>query len=143
MSHKGLLIYNMNIQILFVEDEDNLREVLLDVAATGGYKAEGVATAEAALERLATESFDIVVTDVTLPGMSGLDLLPHLLRLQPHAVCIVITAYGTIDIAVEAMKRGATDFLTKPIALDNLLGVLRVAAERAAARRVLSAHRCS
>jgi DNA-binding NtrC family response regulator len=126
----------MTIQILFVEDEDNLRGVLLDVATTNGYKAEGVATAEAAIERLAGEAFDIVVTDVTLPGMSGLDLLPHLSRLQPRAVSIVITAYGTIDIAVEAMKRGATDFLTKPIALDNLLGALRVAAGRASAQRV-------
>jgi DNA-binding NtrC family response regulator len=126
----------MTIQILFVEDEDNLRGVLLDVATTNGYKAAGVATAEAALERLASEDFHIVVTDVTLPGMSGLDLLPHLSRLQPRCVSIVITAYGTIDIAVEAMKRGATDFLTKPIALDNLLGALRVAAARASAQRV-------
>jgi DNA-binding NtrC family response regulator len=126
----------MTIRILFVEDEDNLRGVLLDVATTNGYRAEGVATAEVALERLAGEVFDIVVTDVTLPGMSGLDLLPHLARLQPRAVSIVITAYGTIDIAVEAMKRGATDFLTKPIALDNLLGALRVAAARASAQRV-------
>jgi DNA-binding NtrC family response regulator len=126
----------MTIRILFVEDEDNLRGVLLDVATTNGYRAEGVATAEAALERLAGEVFDIVVTDVTLPGMSGLDLLPHLARLQPRGVSIVITAYGTIDIAVEAMKRGATDFLTKPIALDNLLGAMRVAAARAAAQRV-------
>lgn len=126
----------MTITILFVEDEDNLRAALLDVATTKGYKAEGVATAEAALERLAGAAFDIVVTDVTLPGMSGLDLLPHLSRLQPRVVSIVITAHGTIDIAVEAMKRGATDFLTKPIALDNLLGALRVAAERAAAQRV-------
>jgi DNA-binding NtrC family response regulator len=130
------LIFKMTTQILFVEDEDNLRGVLLDVASMNGYRAEGVATAEAALERLAGEAFDIVVTDVTLPGMSGLDLLPRLLRLQPRSVPIVITAYGTIDIAVEAMKRGASDFLTKPIALDNLLGVLRVAAERASAHRV-------
>jgi DNA-binding NtrC family response regulator len=126
----------MTIRILFVEDEDNLRGVLLDVATTNGYRAESVATAEIALERLAGEVFDIVVTDVTLPGMSGLDLLPHLARLQPRAVSIVITAYGTIDIAVEAMKRGATDFLTKPISLDNLLGALRVAAARATVQRV-------
>lgn len=126
----------MTIRILFVEDEDNLRGVLVDVATSDGYEAEGVATAEAALERLAGEAYDIVVTDVTLPGMSGLDLLPHLARLQPRAVSIVITAYGTVDIAVEAMKRGATDFLTKPIALDNLLGALRVAAGRACAQRV-------
>lgn len=133
---KRLLIFKMTIQLLFVEDEDNLRGVLLDVAITNGYRAVGVATAEAALERLAREDFDIVVTDVTLPGMSGLDMLPHLSRLQPRCVSIVITAYGTIDIAVEAMKRGATDFLTKPIALDNLLGALRVAAARATAHRV-------
>lgn len=124
----------MNIRILFVEDEDGLRGALLEVAAIEGYEAEGVATAEAALERLAREPFDVVVTDVTLPGMSGLDLLPHLSRLSPSPVSIVITAYGTIDIAVEAMKRGATDFLTKPVALDNLLSAMRVAAERVFAR---------
>jgi two-component system response regulator AtoC len=124
----------MNIRILFVEDEDGLRRALLEVAAIEGYKAEGVETAEAALERLASEPFDVVVTDVTLPGMSGLDLLPHLSRLCPSPVSIVITAYSTIDIAVEAMKRGATDFLTKPVALDNLLSAMRVAAERVFAR---------
>jgi DNA-binding NtrC family response regulator len=124
----------MSIRILFVEDEDGLRRALLEVAAIEGYRAEGVETAEAALERLVREPFDVIVTDVTLPGMSGLDLLPHLSRLCPSPVSIVITAYGTIDIAVEAMKRGATDFLTKPVALDNLLSAMRVAAERVFAR---------
>jgi DNA-binding NtrC family response regulator len=129
----------MNIRILFVEDEDSLHHALLEVAAIEGYLAEGVDTAEAALELLARESFDVVVTDVTLPGMSGLDLLPHLSRLCPSPVSIVITAYGTIDIAVEAMKRGATDFLTKPVALDNLLSAMRVASGRVFARSSISA----
>ena len=100
-----------------------------------GYDALGVSTAEAAVGLLRDESFDVLVTDVTLPGMSGLDLLRHCRRLRPDLLPIVITAYGTVDLAVEAMKRGATDFITKPFALDGLLGTIRVAAERAASNR--------
>ena len=95
-----------------------------------GYQAEGAANAQEAMELASHKPFDIVVTDVTMPGMSGLDLLPHLLRLRPGIIPIVITAYATIDVAVEAMKRGASDFLTKPFELDALLSTLRVAAER-------------
>jgi DNA-binding NtrC family response regulator len=120
----------MNIKLLIVEDDERLREVFLEAAAMEGYDARGVSTAEAAVERLREEPFDVVVTDVNLPGMSGLDLLPHCPRLRPGILTIVITAYGTIDIAVEAMKRGAADFLTKPFELDALLGTIRVAAER-------------
>jgi DNA-binding NtrC family response regulator len=121
----------MSIRLLFVEDDDRLREVMLEAAAMENYRAEGVGSAEEGLERLKKSSYDILVTDVTLPGMSGLDLLPHCQRLCPGIITIVITAYGTIDIAVEAMKRGATDFLTKPFALTTLTGTIRVAAERA------------
>ena len=99
------------------------------------YDARGVSTAEAAVELLRGEPFDIMVTDVTLPGMSGLDLLRHCQRLRPGILPIVITAYGTVDTAVEAMKRGAADFITKPFELDGLLGTIRVAAERAAGAR--------
>ena len=102
------------------------------------YNAQGVSTAEVAIERLRQEAFDIVVTDVTLPGMSGLDLLPHCPRLRPGILTIVITAYGTIDIAVEAMKRGAADFLTKPFELDTLLSTIRVAAERVTRTRAVA-----
>jgi len=122
----------MNVKILFVEDDERLRDVLLEAAAMEGYDAQGVSSAEAAVERLRLEPFDILVTDVTLPGMTGLDLLRHCPRLRPGILPIVITAHGTIDIAVEAMKRGAADFLTKPFELDGLLGTIRVAAERAA-----------
>ncbi len=124
----------MAVKILFVEDDEYVREILLATAAEGGYESDSAASAEAGVERLTTGSYDIVVSDVRLPGMTGIDLLPHVARLQPGAVPIVITAYGTIDIAVEAMKRGAVDFLTKPFTPDELLSALRVASERIADR---------
>ena len=120
----------MNVKILFVEDDELLRSMLLEAAEIEGYSSEGVSTAEAAIERVSNETFDIVVSDVTLPGMSGLDLLPQLFQLRPGIVAIVITGHGTIDMAVEAMKRGAADFLSKPFDIDSLLGMMRVAAER-------------
>jgi DNA-binding NtrC family response regulator len=120
----------MKIRVLFVEDDACLRDVLVDVAEMNGYTAEGVASAEAALGRLAAEPFDLLVTDITLPGMSGLELLPLCRQLRPDIRMITLTGHGTIDAAVEAMKRGATDFLTKPVNLDMLLSTIRVAAER-------------
>ena len=122
----------MQIKILIVEDDERLRDVLLEAAAMEGYDAHAVSSAEAAVERLRQEPFAVLVTDVTLPGMSGLDLLRHCPRLRPGILPVVITAHGTVDLAVEAMKRGATDFITKPFELDGLLGAIRVAAERAA-----------
>jgi DNA-binding NtrC family response regulator len=128
----------MNVKILIVEDDERLRDVLLEAAAMEGYDARGVPTAEAAVEQLRREPFNILVTDVTLPGMSGLDLLRECPPLRPGILPIVITAHGTIDIAIEAMKRGAADFLTKPFELDALLGTIRVAAERVARMRAVT-----
>lgn len=119
----------MNTRILFVEDDPQVRKILLS-AVEDEFSAEAVETAEAAMDALARSPFDIVVTDIRLPGMSGLELLPHLPRLRAGVISLVITGHGTIDSAVEAMKRGATDFLTKPFTPEDLLGVLRVAAER-------------
>jgi DNA-binding NtrC family response regulator len=128
----------MDVKILFVEDDDRLRDILLEAAAMEEYESRGVSTAEAAVELLRDEPFDVLVTDVTLPGMSGLELLRHCARLRPGILSIVITAHGTVDVAVEAMKRGAADFITKPFELDGLLGTIRVAAERAARTRAVA-----
>ncbi|MET0625209.1 MAG: sigma-54 dependent transcriptional regulator [Pyrinomonadaceae bacterium] len=128
----------MSVKILFVEDDERLRDVLLEAAAMEEYDARGASSAEAAVVLLRDEPFDIMVTDVALPGMSGLDLLRHCQRLRPGILSIVITAHGTVDTAVEAMKRGATDFITKPFELDGLLGTIRVAAERAAQTRAVT-----
>ena len=125
----------MPTKILLVEDDINLQRVLLEAIATKGHQVEGVSNAEAALSRLAAEEFDVVVTDVNLPGMSGLDMLPQCFRIRPGIYAIVVTAYGTIEIAVEAMKRGAADFLTKPVSLADLTGAIKVATERIAQRK--------
>jgi len=119
----------MNARILFVEDDPQVRGLLL-TAVADTYEAEGVATAEAAIARAGQSSFDIAVVDVTLPQMSGIDLIPHLSRLCPGIVIIVISGNATISMAVEAMKRGAIDFLTKPFNLDDLLSLLKLAASR-------------
>jgi DNA-binding NtrC family response regulator len=128
---------NMDIKILFVEDDERLRDVLLEAATMEEFDVRGASSAEAAVELLKKEPFDVMVTDVALPGMSGLDLLRHCQRLRPDILSIVITAHGTIDTAVEAMKRGAADFITKPFELDGLLGTIRVAAGRAARTRAV------
>lgn len=127
----------MKTRILFVEADLPVREMMLQTAAPR-YQAAAVRTAEEALEQLEKEAFDIVVLDLNLPGMSGLDLLQHCPRLKPGIITIVITAHATIETAVEAMKRGATEFLMKPLAAEDLLSALSVAAERVA-RQALSA----
>lgn len=122
----------MQIRVLFVEDDDRLLDVMIEAATIDGYYAEGVPCAEDAITRLSREAFDIIITDVMMPGMSGLELLPHCQRLCPGIVPIVITAHGTIETAVEAMKCGATDFLCKPFEYDTLSSTIRVAAGRVA-----------
>jgi DNA-binding NtrC family response regulator len=86
-----------------------------------GYKAVAVEDAAKALERYASGSFDLVLTDFRMPGMDGFALLTELKRRNPEAVVVVMTAYGTVNTAVAAMKEGAYDYLTKPIDLDELL----------------------
>jgi DNA-binding NtrC family response regulator len=120
----------MKLKVLIVEDYDQLREAVVEAVNKDGYLATGVPSAEDAITCLEEDPVDIVVTDVTLPGMSGLDLLRQCTRLRPGAATIVITAFGTIDIAVEAMKRGAADFLLKPFELAALLGAIQIAGSR-------------
>lgn len=120
----------MKIKVLVVEDDDQLREIILQTISLEDYEAAGVSSAEAAVDRLEHESFDILVTDVNLAKMSGLDLLQHCSGRQYGMIAIVMTGFGTIDLAVEAMKRGASDFLVKPFKLATLVGIIRVAAIR-------------
>jgi len=117
----------MKATILVVEDEEKLRRVIELQLKTAGYEVEQAGTAEDAL-KLADHA-DLILTDLRLPGMSGLDLLASLRGQDAHAPVIVMTAFGSIETAVEAMKGGAVDFLPKPFSLDHLMTVVDKALE--------------
>ena len=106
--------------ILVVEDRESLRRMLERALAQEGYKVSTSADGEQAASRLAKESFDLVLTDLKLPGMSGIDVLRASREAQPRLPVVVLTAFGTVGTAVEAMKLGAADFLEKPVEIEDL-----------------------
>jgi DNA-binding NtrC family response regulator len=110
-------------RILVVEDEDKLRRVIQLQLESAGFEVDGAPTAEQALP-LATLA-NLVITDLRLPGMDGLQLIQQLQSRGIQAAVVVITAHGSVETAVEAMKRGAADFLQKPFSLDHLTTVVQ------------------
>ena len=116
-----------NSTILLVDDEQNILTVLSSVLRQEGYTVLLAASAEESLERLHSASVDLVVTDLRLPGKSGLELLEELTSIQPGLPVIMITAFGSIENAVQAMKLGAFNYLTKPVNTDEFLLLIRKA----------------
>src|SRR5579863_9159155 len=113
--------------ILVIEDEEKYRRVIGLHLASAGYAVLGAGTAEEGW-KLAGDA-DLVLTDLKLPGMDGLELLEKLKQQNSHTPVIVMSAFGTIENAVEAMRRGAVDFLPKPFSLDHLSVVVNKALE--------------
>jgi two-component system, NtrC family, response regulator AtoC len=107
-------------QVLVVEDDQALRSLLEDHLAEDGLDVTALRTGEEALELLGTHPAELVVSDLRLPGMGGFDLLRETRRLENPPAFLVITAFGTIGQAVQALKEGADDFLTKPLDLEHL-----------------------
>ncbi|MCD6496745.1 MAG: sigma-54-dependent Fis family transcriptional regulator [Deltaproteobacteria bacterium] len=101
-------------RILVVDDEFSIRVSLGDLLRHDGYQVEVAESAEAALETLKTQSFDLMMVDIKMPGMDGLEMLKQVKENEPNATVVMMTAYGSIDSAVEAMKLGATDYVVKP-----------------------------
>ncbi|HXJ35865.1 MAG TPA: sigma-54 dependent transcriptional regulator [Candidatus Eisenbacteria bacterium] len=120
-------------RIVVVDDEPGMRAGLAEVLRRGGFQVDLAATAEDALAHLQAEGADLVVTDLRLPGLSGTELLRELRTTGLDVPAIVITAHGTIEDAVAAMKLGALDFLPKPFSPGDLLHLATRALERAAA----------
>jgi DNA-binding NtrC family response regulator len=116
--------------LLIVDDEQALREAIAERLADHGFLVEQAASGEQALQRLAEFAFDILITDLRLPGIDGGKVIDAALERYPEIIAIVITGYGTVKDAVEAIKQGAADFITKPFQFDALLHVLRSALEQ-------------
>jgi two-component system response regulator HydG len=116
--------------ILVVDDEEAVRELCVAAVQDAGFEACSAGSAREALELLETSKVDIVLSDLKMPGMDGIDLLRQLRRLEHDADAIIMTAHATIPTAVEATKLGAFDFVTKPFAIDDLLATIERLAER-------------
>lgn len=112
----------MAARVLVVDDEREIRS-LLSRALTqmGGYEVEVAVDGEEALRKVEGDSFDLVLTDLKMPKMDGLELIAEVAKRHPEILMVVMTGHGTIESALEAMKRGASDYLAKPLNLRTPL----------------------
>jgi len=110
--------------ILIVEDEASLREITAERLSENGYRVTQADTGETACSLLTDFAFDIVITDLRLPGMDGMAVIEKARELYSEIIAVVVTGYGTVPDAVAAIKRGASDFVTKPFQFDHLLHIL-------------------
>ncbi len=125
-------------RILVVDDEPTQLELVGGFLAERGFEVALAPDGQEALKRFGRESFDLVLTDQKMPGLSGLELIEALRAQDPEVPVIVMTAYGTIETAVAAIKAGAVDYLTKPLNLDELLHRVHQVRER---QRLLTENR--
>ena len=123
-------------KLLVIDDEPAIREGVRRILEAESFQVETFSNGQAALERLRQESFDLVVTDLKMPGISGMDVLKTIKERHPDLPVIFITGYSSVDNAVEAMKRGAVDYLAKPFNREEVLKVIRTALEQRVVMRL-------
>ena len=119
-----------NFRILITDDDGDLRELLTEAVKNWGYEVSVAKDGEEALRKLRMERYDIVITDLMMPGMDGLTLLKKVKELDKEILVIIITGYATIETAVKAIETGAYDYIAKPFRLDELMIVIKNACER-------------
>ena len=117
-------------RILIVEDEDTLCESLQRVFRREGYEVDIADSAETAFRLLENNAFDLILTDVILPGISGIELIARYKEQNPNQKVIIMTAYASLQTAVEALRVGACDFIVKPIMHDELKRMVKKALGR-------------
>ncbi len=122
-------------RLLIVEDEDTLCESLQRVFQREGYEVDIADSAESAFTLLEKKSYDLIITDIILPGISGIELLVKYRKKNPSQKVIVITAFASLASAVEAIKAGACDFIVKPLMHDEMKRAVRNALDKKAEKR--------
>ena len=116
------------VRILIVDDESDITAILSDLLSTQ-YECSMAGTAEQALVRLQESEFELVISDITMPGMSGLDMIPHVKTIAPDTVVVMISGMQTVESAIGALRLGAFDYLMKPFDLRQVEAVVKRALE--------------
>ena len=123
------------VRILVVDDEESLRFFIARGLRKAGFDIDAVADGRSAIERLSQVSYDVVLTDIVMPDLSGLDVLSAVHEMDKDAVVILMTAHGTVENAIDALRQGAFDYLTKPFELKELLVTVDRGLERRTVER--------
>ena len=110
----------MTASILVVDDEPAIQDILTWSLAAEGYRVATAGSGEEALTRVEEQDFDIILTDIVMPGLDGLEVLERSRVLNPRAAVIVMTAYAALETAIAALRRGACDYLEKPFSIEDL-----------------------
>jgi len=120
----------MKERILVVDDELPICTLLAERLSQQGYHCQSSLNGEEALRLLAQEPFDVIISDLRMPGMSGLALLEEVRKEHPHSAFVVATGVDDVRVSIEAMKQGASDYLIKPIQLDSLVASVERSVEK-------------
>lgn len=125
-------------KILVVDDDEDLRENLAEVLESSGYLCKKSSSGIDAIKKASEEKFDIIIQDLVMPGLKGMELLLELKKISPQTKIIVITAFATIDSAIDAIKKGASEYISKPFDVEELLTIIRRVIEEAKFEKNLS-----
>ena len=117
-------------KILIIDDERSIRRTLKEILQYEGYKVDEAADGMQGMVKIKTESYDVVFCDIKMPKMNGLEVLEHATKLKPDLPIVMISGHGTMETAVEAVKKGAFDFIAKPLDLNRLLITVRNALDK-------------
>ena len=129
-------------EVLIVDDDEKMRNLLQKVLVRNGYGVSAAGSGESALRRIEEQGYDIVLSDIRMPSMDGMELLGRIREVSPETTVIMMTAFGSVGSAVEAMKQGAYDYISKPFKMDEVLIVLsRVVEEKRLRRELISMRR--
>ena len=137
-------------RILVVDDEKVIREILADFLTLEGFDVTTAPDGAAAIERLSESSFNMVISDLKMPNMGGLELLEYIQEHHENLLTVIMTGFGTVETAIEAMKKGAYDYILKPFKVEEVVHIVqrgmekqRLISENVRLKEILSLHQLS
>lgn len=129
------MVMNEYYRILVIDDDTYIRDMLEEFLKGKGYDVETISNGHDAIEIIKTKAFDVIMVDLKMPGMSGIEILSMAKRLEPDAMVIIMTGYASLDTAIQAIRQGAYDYITKPFQLEEVCIAIRNVCEKVSLKR--------